>query len=264
MYDNQIGRFFTQDNYSEKYLSLNPYQYAANSPITNIDINGDSVWVTTAHTYNKKGEITSTTHTLHATIKILDVTGKVKDLKGMAEEIQLSLMAAFSGFTQGALFTTDIQVKAVKSMDEVGEGDHLIAFVDDVKGKSAKGGEAGGLADMKGKMAYVQLGDRDWMVETSVHEFGHNLGLRHTFEDPRFNGEPKNNYMSYDRGSQLRFDGVQIMSVYEEARKGNLNTGSNYTMNYTPNNGNPHGSSNELPFRGIINANTKMPAILCY
>src|SRR6187549_978106 len=49
MYDNQIGRFFTQDRFADKYFPLNPYQYGANNPISNIDVNGDSifVWVTT-------------------------------------------------------------------------------------------------------------------------------------------------------------------------------------------------------------------------
>jgi RHS repeat-associated protein len=45
-YDQQIGRFFTIDKFAEKCYGLNPYQYAANNPIDNIDINGDSIWVT--------------------------------------------------------------------------------------------------------------------------------------------------------------------------------------------------------------------------
>lgn len=45
MYDNQIGRFFTQDRYTEKYYSLNPYQYGANNPILFKDNNGDSLIV---------------------------------------------------------------------------------------------------------------------------------------------------------------------------------------------------------------------------
>lgn len=45
MYDAQIGRFFTQDRFSEKYYGLSPYQYGANNPINNIDVNGDSIWV---------------------------------------------------------------------------------------------------------------------------------------------------------------------------------------------------------------------------
>ena len=40
-YDPQIGRFTTQDAYTEKYFPLTPYQYAANNPIKFIDVNGD-------------------------------------------------------------------------------------------------------------------------------------------------------------------------------------------------------------------------------
>ena len=41
--DPQLGRFFTQDRFSEKYHSLSPYQYSDNNPIRNIDVNGDSI-----------------------------------------------------------------------------------------------------------------------------------------------------------------------------------------------------------------------------
>jgi len=43
MYDNQTGRFNTQDRFSEKYFSLSPYQYAANNPIRYMDAHGDSI-----------------------------------------------------------------------------------------------------------------------------------------------------------------------------------------------------------------------------
>ncbi|MBS3921726.1 MAG: hypothetical protein KGZ37_01085 [Nitrosarchaeum sp.] len=45
MYDNQIGRFFTQDRFSEKYNPMTPYQYAGNNPILFVDIKGDSIGV---------------------------------------------------------------------------------------------------------------------------------------------------------------------------------------------------------------------------
>lgn len=42
-YDPALGRFHTQDRFSEKYLDFSPYQYAANNPILFIDVNGDSI-----------------------------------------------------------------------------------------------------------------------------------------------------------------------------------------------------------------------------
>jgi len=42
-YDPVLGRFHTQDRFSEKYLDFTPYQYAANNPILYIDVNGDSI-----------------------------------------------------------------------------------------------------------------------------------------------------------------------------------------------------------------------------
>ena len=50
MYDPALGRFHVQDRFAEKYLDFSPYQYAANNPIGNIDINGDSIWATVTTT----------------------------------------------------------------------------------------------------------------------------------------------------------------------------------------------------------------------
>ncbi|MBN8687589.1 MAG: hypothetical protein J0M10_11230 [Chitinophagales bacterium] len=54
MYDGQIGRFFAQDRFAEKYLCSSPYQYALNNPIVFIDINGDSVNVAHLRDNNQK------------------------------------------------------------------------------------------------------------------------------------------------------------------------------------------------------------------
>lgn len=47
LYDNQIGRFFTQDRFSEKYYPMTLYQYAGNNPVLFVDIKGDSIAVGT-------------------------------------------------------------------------------------------------------------------------------------------------------------------------------------------------------------------------
>ncbi len=44
-YDAALGRFMTVDRFAEKYPSMSTYQYGANNPIRNIDMNGDSIVV---------------------------------------------------------------------------------------------------------------------------------------------------------------------------------------------------------------------------
>ncbi len=44
-YDAALGRFTTMDRFAEKYYSMSPYQYGANNPMKNIDVNGDSIVV---------------------------------------------------------------------------------------------------------------------------------------------------------------------------------------------------------------------------
>jgi len=51
-YDPVIGRFNVIDRFAEKYHSLSTYQYGANNPIKNIDVNGDSIWVSITTTVN--------------------------------------------------------------------------------------------------------------------------------------------------------------------------------------------------------------------
>ena len=46
MYDAATGRFTTQDRFAEKYYAMSPYQYGANNPVRNIDINGDTIVTT--------------------------------------------------------------------------------------------------------------------------------------------------------------------------------------------------------------------------
>ena len=42
-YDAGTGRFTTNDRFAEKYYALSTYQYGANNPVNNVDVNGDSI-----------------------------------------------------------------------------------------------------------------------------------------------------------------------------------------------------------------------------
>lgn len=84
MYDGQIGRFFTQDRFSEKFYFTSPYQYVLGNPISRIDVNGDSSVVVTSssirHSFKQSGVNSGNdqiTQTFATTITVYDdETGK--------------------------------------------------------------------------------------------------------------------------------------------------------------------------------------------
>ena len=56
-YDPAIGRFQNIDRFTEKYMPLSPYSYAANNPLKYIDVKGDSIMLIIGKPYmDKKGE----------------------------------------------------------------------------------------------------------------------------------------------------------------------------------------------------------------
>lgn len=101
MYDNQIGRFFTQDRYAEKYYALTPYQYGANNPTLFIDNNGDSLIVngsaSATHGFEEVanngmgGFVTISTNGTGKYVLTSNVAPEGADPK-LAEEAALSLM----------------------------------------------------------------------------------------------------------------------------------------------------------------------------
>ena len=50
MQDPVLGRFHTMDRFCENYYALSPYQFAANNPFNNIDVNGDSISISVKST----------------------------------------------------------------------------------------------------------------------------------------------------------------------------------------------------------------------
>ena len=271
MYDPAVGRFFVQDRFSEKYKNMPAYQYAANNPILNIDIHGDSVWQTSKQTVDKNGKSTINT-TIHVRGKVLDLSGvkeggggcsSAKDGRAtLAKGINDKLNAQKSSSTDAAGNTTnvsfDAQYSVANSMAEVSESDHLMVVVDDVTGRADPnlgGGKAGGIAEFDSKIAYISNeGPMNHMIDKAVHEFGHNMGLEHVSNG---NG----NIMSYDdnRGG---FNTSQMMQMREAAYSGSPNNNPNRQLSpMTTNNYFYNTSSNIHPWAKNTSEGQVIPRI---
>ncbi|HAF28301.1 MAG TPA: hypothetical protein DCG75_04555 [Bacteroidales bacterium] len=110
MYDPSLGRFFTQDRFSEKYIDFSPYQYAANNPALFIDVNGDSLWINhkgndilyeNGSLYNKDGSA----YTGKGVKTKKDGTVKYTGFLGKT----MSALGAISGGADGASMISDLQ-----------------------------------------------------------------------------------------------------------------------------------------------------------
>jgi len=113
-YDPQIGRFPTQDRFSERYYSLSNYQYAANNPVLMIDVNGDSLWVNykgnnilyeNGNLYNRDGSAYT-----GKGVK-LDKNGNVVGYKGFLRQT-MNALGTVAGTAEGAAMLTEFQGSA--------------------------------------------------------------------------------------------------------------------------------------------------------
>jgi len=257
-YDPVIGRFNVIDRFAEKYTDFSQYQYAANNPISNIDVNGDSTWTTTREVRNGNN-ITyyRTTHIRGKVLKASTSYGSANDYasglnKRLNGQSETQSRENGEGGTTTDIYNIDAKYEGANAMSDVSSSDHLLVLVDDVLGKADSdlgGGEAGGIANTPGKVAYAEAGS----IETGFHEVGHNLGLEH----PKNNS--KSNPMSYT-GDGANFSPVQMEIIYNNSKVGFPNRGSNRHRVINRTQGYNNVSTNERPYKGNRTRGMIIPA----
>ena len=224
-YDAAVGRFHTQDRFAEKYYPMSPYQYGANNPVCNIDINGDSIFFTSHY---KDGQLDKLI--MHVTGKVLNDSPNSIDMDFAVKSISKAISRAYKGNIDDIAFETDVQLSIAESMDNVADSDHLFVLTDKII--QPKGKTIYGLSNyMGGKVAFIDadyftgpydrmLGSRNYGSFTAAHEFGHLLNLNHSDRNP-FN-------IMRSNGKFYGISSSQLYKIYRSWNAGILNFGLNY------------------------------------
>ncbi|UZJ64243.1 hypothetical protein OKW96_17950 [Sphingobacterium sp. KU25419] len=248
-YDAEIGRWNVLDRYAAKYSNISPYSYAGLDPIKNIDINGDSIWVTSSKPIQRGNDIIQN-HTINITGKVLksglgyvtsdqlasSLTTKLNTQKGSTSAANSLGGSSIDNYSISAKF------EGVDNMFSVKSGDHLVAMVDRVLGEGdAKlgGGPAVGMASIGGLVSYVEIGTLSSMTAIAFHEIGHSLGLKH----PESNNAK--DPMSYT-GQNANFSGQQLREI--TGNKVNIGPNKSFILNKVPHSRNY--STDKMPYIG--------------
>ena len=186
-YDAAVGRFPTVDRFAEKYVVMSPYQYAANNPIKFVDMNGDSIDVSTIY-YNDNKTLSNINNDLRQQtgLNISSTATGEKDLLGRDKysftyekdkDGNAVVAKDADGNSLGSATARDLLVNCISSCDKVEVG------------VSKKGSKAGGnvlLIDSKQIQSFIDGTSKDINNKTLgfgmtfMHEIQHtNLGGAH-------------------------------------------------------------------------------------
>ena len=184
-YDAAVGRFATVDPMAEKYYSMSPYAYCGNEPISRIDPDGKD-WRIQTH-YNKDTGKIEYKITVRAVL-INNSSNQELDMKKLTELIVNQVNTAYTSSSDDEFVSTiDLQLRAVNSVDDIKEYEHVLQIVD--QGELTKKSGSVVMAetyeshlDIKvGMKAISNMLNKD-DNRTFAHELGHSGGLKHRMD----------------------------------------------------------------------------------
>jgi hypothetical protein len=241
------------------------YAYCNNNPVNFIDKDGREISFSYEWEMDKDGNYVKNANggynltgiTMNVTGKVINVSSNSNvNLTDATKRISDQIESSFSGKADGVTFSTNVNLSAVNSMNDVAESDHIFALADI---NSPKDGTINGASNLQGgKVAFI---DADYFSgpwdtsfgglgpRTAAHEFGHLGNLGHQTD--------KSNLMRNNIGNTWWTGGTkltngQLRTIHESWKNGTLNLDGNHEL--IPNYNFTTGKTQwiKMPNRGMV------------
>lgn len=189
IYNPRLGKFLSVDPLTKSYPELTTYQFASNTPIQAIDLDGLEACKVVSR--NKDG---STTITVSVDIKIIDQSKKTStstfSLQNFEKNVQNEVSSNYNSYDKelNTHYVFNINFKEVSKEQINTNSDYYMVVVDAVTDKEGNVDEyAVGKVNTIGNplvnKIQVATNDDKGMSNTAAHEVGHTLGLNHDDND---------------------------------------------------------------------------------
>ncbi|PWG77981.1 hypothetical protein DDR33_24635 [Pararcticibacter amylolyticus] len=174
-YDPVIGRWNVIDRFSEKYHSLSTYQYGANNPIKNIDVNGDSINVSLMQRYDTNNK------TSHVSTTLTDLQSQTGLSLSVDANGQLSYL---KDPTSGAPFVNVTSGQGGNTLVEAGSSEArnlIVSAIDNTSTAYARITTGGSSAAVGGNMVNINPTQINSFINGATNVDSRTLGFGMTF-----------------------------------------------------------------------------------